>query len=108
MTKEFEMTFAVDGVNVGSAFFSVEDGRLDTASLEDEFHAIIRKNKKDWLEEAADEERTELIDNLSDEDEEKLKEAHMSQYNGSDDDSPDDYENWMTDLSVDEIKKILN
>jgi hypothetical protein len=35
--------------------------------------------------------------------EEYLKEQHAEQYTGTDDDMPDDLDNWMSELSVSEV-----
>lgn len=107
MVKEYEIEFVVDGKKLGSSFISVDGGKLQTESAEDEFYATIRKNEAMWLAEAEDEEKTNLVDSLSKEQEDKLKEAHMKDYRGTDDDAPDAYEYWLTDLSAAELKAIL-
>jgi hypothetical protein len=57
---------------------------------------------------ASDAERSEIIDNLTSEQEDKLNEAHAEHYHGTDDDMPDAFEGWLEDLSLDEIKSILS
>ncbi len=48
------------------------------------------------------------MNHLTKEQEEKLQEAHYKQADGVlDDDMPDDYENWLMDLSLEEIKDII-
>jgi len=108
MTKEYLITFNIEGIGGGSSYITVEDGKLSTISAEDEFYSILRKVEKAMIKDAEDEERSSIIDTLTKEQEEKLKEAHMKQYIGTDDDAPDDYEDWLTnDLSLDDLKLIL-
>lgn len=108
MTKEYLVTFEIEGIGGGSSYLSVEDGKVSTQSVEDEFYATLRKNEKKILEESESEEKSELIDSLTPAQEEKLKTAHMAQYRGTDDDSPDDYEDWLCNtVSLEEIKEIL-
>lgn len=35
--------------------------------------------------------------------EDYLKDIHAQDYHGTDDDMPDDFDNWLTDLQVDEL-----
>lgn len=35
--------------------------------------------------------------------EDYLKNIHAESYQGTDDDMPDDFDNWLTDLGVDEV-----
>lgn len=56
---------------------------------------------------AADDEHSQLIDNLTSQQEDLLKEAHAKEYMGTDDDMPDAFEAWLEDLSLDELKTIL-
>jgi hypothetical protein len=57
---------------------------------------------------AADAERSAIIDNLTSEQEDKLNEAHAEHYRGTDDDMPDAFVGWLEDLSLDELKSILS
>lgn len=57
--------------------------------------------------EAEDIAKDAIISNLTDADEEKLKEAHADDYHGTDDDMPDAYEKWQEDLTSVELKQIL-
>ncbi len=50
---------------------------------------------------------SEIVDNLTPEQEEKIKEAHAQDYHGTDDDMPDAYESWLTWITSAELKKIL-
>ena len=69
---------------------------------------VIRdKERQEEWEDQENAKLENLIDNLSDEDEEKLKDAHADQYEGLDDDMPDDYENWLMGLNRFEIESIL-
>jgi hypothetical protein len=54
-----------------------------------------------------EEEREHIIDNLTHEQEDKLKEAHAKDYHGTDDDMSDAYEAWLMDLDLAELKRIL-
>jgi len=85
----------------------VIDGRLNTENAEEMFYKFLRHNEKQWLEEAAEEEKSNFIDSLTDAQEAKLKEEHMKQYRGTDDDAPDDYEYWLSELSLEEIKNLV-
>lgn len=109
METNFERTveFVEGGQVIGSGTLFTIGGKLDTTNLEDEFFKTIRKNEKSWLAEAEEEEHEKIIDSLTPEDEEKLKEEHAKNYHGLDDDMPDAYEDWLEDLSVDELKKII-
>lgn len=49
----------------------------------------------------------EIVDHLTKEQEEILKDIHALDYHGTDDDMPDAYENWLADLTSQEIKKYL-
>lgn len=96
-----------------------EDFQLDIRTV---VEFVERWNKKDeerevaeaasrilnvlW-EEEKEQEKSDLIDNLSSPQEELLKEAHAKDYHGTDDDMPDAYEVWIIDLSLDELKTIL-
>jgi hypothetical protein len=108
MQKDFEVQFVIDGVVCGTSSVSVIDGELGVLAATDEFFAVLRKNEKRLVQEAADEERSAIIDNLTSEQEDKLNEAHAEDYHGTDDDMPDAFEGWLEDVSLDELKKILN
>lgn len=54
-----------------------------------------------------EEQLTEIIDNLTEEQEDKLKDAHGNGYMGLDDDMPDAFEAWLEYLSLKELKEIL-
>ena len=99
-TFKKDMTFAF--------VVSVTDGKLDTDSVEEEFYKFLRHNEKSILEDAADWEKDRIISHLNHAEENHLREAHMEQYHGTDDDSVDDYENWLVDLTLDELKEILD
>lgn len=107
MTKEYEMRFVVDGRDIGGGTITVMEGRVLTEGLEENFYAALRKNEKGFIEEAEEEEKSHIIDNLLPLQEDKLKEAHGEDYIGTDDDMPDAYESWLMDLSLEDLKKIL-
>ncbi len=55
-----------------------------------------------------DERKIEIIDNLTDEQEEELQSIHAEQCEGVlDDDMPDDYEKWLENLTVMDLEKYL-
>lgn len=108
MVKEFDIDFVVDGLKVGSSVIQVFDGRINTAVVEDGFFAMLRKNEKSWVEEANFEEKEKMLENLTPEQEEKVKNAHAKDYIGTDDEMPDAYDDWcVNDLSLEDLKEIL-
>lgn len=66
-----------------------------------------QKMQQEKLEDEEAEKLEKLIDGLTDEDEEKLKEAHADVYLGCDDDMSDAYEAWLCDLIREEIIDII-
>lgn len=106
--KTYTIEFVIEGRTVGSSTVTAMGKTLLTDAAEDEFFAVLRKHEPALLKEAEDEELMALIDGLTPLGEEKLKEAHMKQADGVlDDDLPDDYERWLMELSLDEVKDIL-
>ena len=104
---EREVEISVDGQKLqGTSFITVKDGVLDYSSAEEHFYEIIRKWEKDWIKEAEEDEKEFIVDNLTPKQEEVLKAEHAKEYHGDDDDMPDDYENWLMDLSLDSLKTI--
>jgi len=57
--------------------------------------------------EAENDAKENLLDNLTNADELKLKNAHADDYLGTDDDMPDAYELWLEGLTSDELKQLL-
>jgi len=51
--------------------------------------------------------KSRIVDNLTQEQETKLKEEHSKSYTGTDDDMPNKFEEWLVELSLDELLKIL-
>lgn len=102
-----EIDFYIGGKKVGGTCLSVTDGKIDTQAAEDEFYAVLRKNEKKIIEEAEEHQREYIIDHLTSAEEDKLKEVHMAQYRGTDDDAPDDFDAWVVELPLDELKTIL-
>lgn len=105
--KDFEIKFIIDDEEVGSSVLTVLNGELHTSSAEDEFYSVIRKNSKSLIEKAEELEREKIIDNLTKEKEEILKDEHSKNYIGTDDDMPDAYEDWLMGLSLKELKDYL-
>lgn len=99
--------FNLDGTTIGSAFITINNGKVDTQALEDEFYATLRKNEKSLIAEAEEEQKVDIVGSLTPKQEDKLQEAHGKDYMGTDDDMPDAYESWLEDLSVEEIAKII-
>lgn len=48
---------------------------------------------------------SEFIENLSQEDEEKLQEIHAKNYSGTDDDMPDRFEHWLMNRTYADLVK---
>lgn len=48
-----------------------------------------------------------IVDQLSDEQIDILRDVHAKNYNGTDDDMPDAFENWLSDLSDDQIINMI-
>lgn len=106
--KEIPVEIMVDGQPLqGQSTIFVKDGKVDYSNAEEHFYEIIRKWEKDWLKQADEEEHEQIIDNLTKEQEEKLRSKHAEDYHGTDDDMTDDYEGWLMDLTTDELKEIL-
>ena len=90
----------------------VMSGFALTGAPGDEAKAIVDRVQQ-FLKLVADtarenDEKEKIVDNLTDEQEEKLKEEHAEDYHGTDDDMPDAYESWLEDLTLEDYKKILN
>ncbi len=105
--KDYPITFLIDGKEVGSSTLTATGKTLLTHAAEDEFYAILRKNEKSLLEEAEMEERDDFMDVLSPMQENVLHEKFMEVYTGSKEDYEDEFERWMEDLTLDELKDIL-
>ncbi len=54
-----------------------------------------------------EQDKSTTIDNLTPEQEDKLKEVHSKGYTGTDDDMPEAYENWLEGLTIEEINSII-
>lgn len=102
-----EITFSLDGREIGGSVINVNKGKIDTAAAEDEFFALLRKNEKSIIEEIEGMEKSDIIDKLTHAQEDILKEAHAKDYHGTDDDMPDAYEAWIENLTLEELKSFL-
>jgi hypothetical protein len=81
-----------------------ENGNINSEDIEQELAKMLRSK---WLLKQMEEDELEyIVNNLTDEDEEKLKEEHARNYMGTDDDMPDAYESWCSDLTVEDYKRI--
>lgn len=106
--KELEVEIRIDGSPYqGTSTIFVKDGKVDYSLAEEHFYEIVRKWEKDWLKEAEEGEKESIIDNLTKEQEDKLKAKHAEHYVGTDDDMPDEYENYLMELDLDQLKEIL-
>jgi len=102
MKNEIKVSFLINEMESGSGTVIVrDDGSVSTEGVEEEFYKTLRKFG--FVEKA----KEDTIDSLTKEQEEKLRTAHAEDYHGTDDDMPDDYENWLMELSYQEIVKIL-
>ena len=108
MTKELSFQIVVDGVPLqGTSHILVENGKVDYSSAEEHFYEIVRKWEKDWIKEANEEEKSNIVDNLTKEQETKLQEKHAKSYHGLDDEMSDDFENWLEELDLSDLKNLL-
>jgi len=48
-----------------------------------------------------------IVDSLTEEQEEVLRDVHAEHYMGTDDDMPENYERWLMNLTTDEIINII-
>lgn len=101
MEKEIE--FMIDGQLCGSGTLFIENGEVDTTNAEEKFWRAVRFNKQDLIAE----EQSGIIDNLTSEQEDKLKDACMKDYHGDKEHWEDAYESFIEYLSLDELKDIL-
>ena len=67
----------------------------------------LEKSTNTLLENIKDTTKSILVDNLTESQEEKLKDEHSKNYTGTDDDMPEAYEKWLEDLTLSEINFIL-
>jgi len=67
----------------------------------------LEKSTNTLLENIEDTMKSILVDNLTKEQEDKLREEHSKNYTGTDDDMPEAYENWLESLTLSEINYIL-
>lgn len=107
MTKEYLVSMTIEGIGGTSSYITFDKGRIDTQTAEDEFYALLRKSTKAITEVAEDDAKSAIIDKLTPAQEEKLKESHAGEYIGTDDDMPDAYEDWLMDLTLQELESYL-
>ncbi len=94
--------YVSDEKSVGEPVLGLENLREESA--ETEFWNVFRYFRNG---EQQAYERSQIIDHLTSEQEDKLKEMHAEVYHGTDDDMPDAYEGWLEDLSLTDLKEIL-
>ena len=105
--KELEVEIRIDGTPLqGTSTIFVKDGKVDFSNAEEHFYEIMRKWEKDWIKEAEEGEREFIVCHLTTKQEETLKAEHAKEYHGTDDDMPDEYENWLMELPLDSLKTI--
>lgn len=108
MTKNFPITITIEDVGYTTSYLQVTDGIVSTELAEEDFYKLLRKTEKALIKDVEEEERSQIIATLTPAQEEKLKEVHMKDYRGTDDDAPDAYDEWlMSDVSLEELKSIL-
>lgn len=91
-----------------------EDGRIvfsgDCTNVDEAIAELGRykRHVKPRLEKEAEEQKkSDLVDSLTPEQEEKLKEAHAEDYHSTDDDMSDAFEAWLENLTYEELHKII-
>lgn len=107
MDKNFEIEFIINGENCGSGTIMFRDGNFDISDAEEMFYKTLRRNEAFLKQEAIEEYKSKIIDGLTHEQEEILKEEHAKDYSGQDDDMIDDYENWLLGIDIDYLVKLL-
>lgn len=106
--KRLEVEIKIDGTPLqGTSTIVIKDGIVDYSLAEEHLYEIIRKWEKDWIKEWQEEYKESIIDNLTAEQEDKLRDAHAKDYHGTDDDMPDDYEGWLMEQDYQDLKEIL-
>ena len=84
---------------VGKPILGLENMIEEAAEVE--FWSAFRAFRNKYQEEH---DKEVMVDSLTPEDEEKLKDEHAKDYHGTDDDMPDEYEAWLECLTVKELK----
>lgn len=105
--KTVEVEFMMDGVPAGKGFIFIRDGAYDTEDAETEFYKSLRGMEKTLRSEWEAEYKEFILENLTKEQEEILKDIHAKSYVGTDDDMPDEYENFLYELDLDELLDYL-
>jgi len=100
---EKTIDFIIDGSPAGSSILFIENGEIDISAAEDSFYKAVRYSRQQLI----DEEREYIVDNLTDKQEDKLKEACMEDYHGDKEHWEDAYERFIEELDLDTLKKIL-
>lgn len=106
--KEYVIRFSIEGFGSSESFVTVEDGTFNTASAEEQFYSFLRKNEKVIIRDAEDEERDQIINNLTSAQEVTLAEECMKTYHGDKEHWEYSYEAWLEELSTSELKTILH
>jgi hypothetical protein len=104
MNKEFNFEIKIDGGMVKTGFITIhDDGTYDTSDAEESFFKALRQQEKFLKQDAFEEFKEKLIA----ENEDRLQEIHAENYMGTDDDMPDEFDNWICDLDYGELKELL-
>ena len=101
MEKEIE--FIIDGQKAGGGTLFIENGEIDTTSAEESFWKAVRYSRQQLL----DEEREYIMDNLTKEQEEKLKDAHFKDYHGDKEHYEDSFDGYLSDIELDTLKEVI-
>lgn len=83
------------GFKAGLQMSGFEDKQIQWLGTNEQFNALEENQKAN------------LIDNLTSEQEEKLRDIHAKDYAGTDDDMPDDFDNWLVEKSYQELIHLL-
>lgn len=106
--KEYLVIFRIEGIGVSESFITVENGKLHTEAAEEQFFALLRKSEKALLQDAEDDEKSGIMERLTPDQDDILKEEFARTFTGLDDDMPDSYEDFLQDILVKDLKKMLN
>lgn len=106
--KEIEVEINIDGVPLqGTSTILVEDGKINYSLAEEHFYEILRKWGKNWIKEWEEEYKEKIIKQLTSEQKDILRNQHAKNYHGTDDEMEDYFEEWLLDISLDELKEWL-
>lgn len=79
-----------------------------THSVDSAIEELGRYERHFQAEAQEEEKKSNIVENLTSAQDDMLKEEHAKYYHGTDDEMPDAYEDWLMNLSSDEIEKIIS